>query len=94
MCLQVCSTSVKFGYRVRTDCIGRLATFGPCTLVNNIAKTTSWALIYDFLGELVEPSIVIINSFCFALKYMYTTGCYLSARVRGHHACGRCWRRA
>ena len=37
---------------------------------------------------------MIISSFCFALKYVHITSCYLSARVHGHRKRGRCWRRA
>ena len=37
---------------------------------------------------------MIVSSFCFALKCVHVTSCYLSARVHGHRTHGRCWRRA
>ena len=36
---------------------------------------------------------MIVSSFCFALKCVHITSCYVSARVHGHCVCGRCWRR-
>ena len=37
---------------------------------------------------------MIVSSFCFALKCVHITSCYLFARVHGHRTRGRCWRRA